>query len=294
MFDAFERIRAGLAGVASESRAGLPAPPSRDGWWTWSSCGSGSTPSSCAATGQWDAEGCWAEDGAVSGASWLAQHTSMSRARPRGLRAGGTAGAGARRDGGAALASGAVVFGPGRHHRRRHPQPGRPLSRQARRRSSPRPRSLGADEFANAARYWRSPVPTTRSRARTRSPSTSAGYLHSRRRCSAPLRIDGELDLDGGETLLERVRRRSALPTPTTTADGRAAQRRQPRSRWRPFLGRRRRRTTGASPRQHGPRPRRADGEPRSPQSPGARPRRTDRTGDRPAPHLRRHGIQRS
>ena len=73
MFDALERIRAGLRGVANKTRAGWPAAAQSQRVIDLADLADRVDAELLRAVGQWDAEGCWAEDGAVNASSWLAQ-----------------------------------------------------------------------------------------------------------------------------------------------------------------------------------------------------------------------------
>ena len=199
MFDALERIRADLANLASESRAGWSAGAQSDELTALVELGERVDAVLMNAVGQWDAEGCWAEDGAVSAAAWLATNTSMSRAAAtRLVRAARllrehdvTA---------AALASGVVtsvqvdtIAAVTRNREDLYSAGEAALLALA--------QTLGADAFVKVARYWRSCADDALG-------NEDAFAVHERRHLHVSktlfgtLRIDGELDLDGGETLL--------------------------------------------------------------------------------------------
>lgn len=151
------------------------------------------------ATGQWDAEGLWAEDGAASAASWLAANTAMTRATATQLvrsarllrEHGATA---------AAVASGAVsctqidtLATLTRNLEDLYPDGEDALLTAA--------EALGADDFAAAARHWRSLADDALG-SEDAFAIHERRYLHASKTLLGTVRIDGELDFDGGETFL--------------------------------------------------------------------------------------------
>jgi len=169
--------------------------------------------------GQWDAEGCWADDGALSAASWLAEHTPMNCAAAnrivRSARLVREHQATAE-----ALASRAVssvhvdtIATVTRNREDLYPEGEDALLTAA--------EVLGADDFTVVARHWRS-------LADDAAGNQDAFGVHERRffhlskTLFGALRIDGELDLDGGETLLAALAALDA-PDDDATADGRTA-----------------------------------------------------------------------
>lgn len=199
MFDPVARIRAAIAELSSERQAGLPAAAQSQRVRDLVELKDQLDAELVLWSGQWDAEGCWAEDGAVSAAAWLATGTSMSRASAtrlvRSARLVREHDATA-----AALASGAItstqvdtIATLTRNREDLYADGERALLAVA--------ETLGADGFARAARYWRSCADDALADA-------DAFAVHERRHFHASktifgtVRVDGELDLDGGETLL--------------------------------------------------------------------------------------------
>ena len=215
MFDVVERIRADQRELASESRAGWPVAALSQRVVDLAGIAERNEADLMCALGQWDAQGCWAEDGALNGASWLAQHTPMSRAKARRLlRAArllreheATA---------AALASGAVssvqvdsIATITRNREDLYADGEDALLTAA--------EVLTADGFTVAARYWRACADDAAASEGPRSPSTSAGTSTCPRRCSVP---SGSTASSTSTAVRRSWRRspRSALPAPTTTA----------------------------------------------------------------------------
>jgi hypothetical protein len=216
MFDALQRIRADLAAVAEESRAGWPAAAQTERVRELAEIRERIDAEIIRTVGQWDAEGCWADDGALSAASWLAEHTPMNRATAnrivRSARLVREHEATAE-----ALASGAVssvhvdtIATVTRNREDLYPEGEDALLTAA--------EVLGADDFTVVARHWRS-------LADDAAGNQDAFGVHERRffhlskTLFGTLRIDGELDLDGGETLLAAL----DAPGDDAAADGRTA-----------------------------------------------------------------------
>ena len=154
MFDALERMHADLALMASEPLAGTAGAAQSDRVRDLLGVRQRVDAELMRSIGQWDAEGCWGEDGAVSAASWLATHTGLTRAAAtRLVRA-----ARLLREHDAtaeALASGAVtsvqvdtLAAITRNREDLYPAAEDTLLTLA--------EALGADDFAAAAWHWRS------------------------------------------------------------------------------------------------------------------------------------------
>ena len=71
-------MRVDLAVLAEESRAGWPAAAQSERVRELAEIRERIDAEIIRTVGQWDAEGCWADDGALSAASWLAEHTPMN------------------------------------------------------------------------------------------------------------------------------------------------------------------------------------------------------------------------
>jgi hypothetical protein len=157
---------------------------------------------------QWDATAAWAEDGALSGASWLAVRTRMTRADAvRLIRTGRLVQA---NDATAEALAAAVVSAPrvellatvarGREELYADHEDG--LLRAA--------EALAADDFAILARRWRSMADDELAREDAFE-VFERRHLHVSSTLFGTVRIDGELDPEGGATLLAAL---DALDTP--------------------------------------------------------------------------------
>jgi len=202
MFASGDAIRDALAALGSESRAG------------WSSAAQSAVVAELVeiadrvhaellrAVGQWDAEACWAQDGAVTAPAWLSTRTSLSRAAAaRMVRS-------ARlvrehEATGAALATGAVsatqvdvIATITRNREDLYPDGEEALLRAA--------HTLTADGFAAAARHWRS-LADDAVADQDAFAIHERRYLHASKTLWGTVRLDGELDLDGGETFLNAL-----------------------------------------------------------------------------------------
>jgi Domain of unknown function (DUF222)/HNH endonuclease len=214
VFDGMARIRADVAHLASEPLAGLPGAAQSARVRDLVELKERLEAELMRSVGQWDAEGCWAEDGAVSAASWLATQTSLPRAAAgRLVRAARLLGE--HETTAVALASGAVTSVQvdtlatlTRNREDLYPAAEDALLTAA--------EALGADDFAAVARHWRSVVDDSLASADALAVHERR-YLYASKTLFGTVRIDGELDLDGGETLLAAL---AALDQPETEVDG--------------------------------------------------------------------------
>ena len=214
MFDALERLRGDLAILAGECLAGTPGAAQSDRVRELVEVRERVDAELMRSIGQWDAEGCWGGDGAVSAASWLATHTGLRRGTAtRLVRA-------ARllrehEPTAAALAAGAVtsvqvdtVAALTRNREDLYPAAEAALLAVA--------EQVGADEFASVARHWRSVADDALASVDAYAVHERR-YLHVSKTLFATVRIDGELDLDGADSLLAAL---DALDEPESGVDG--------------------------------------------------------------------------
>jgi Domain of unknown function (DUF222)/HNH endonuclease len=199
MFDEMAQIRGSLALLTSEPLAGSPSAAQSDRVCDLLGLRERVEAEVLRSIGQWDAEGCWGEDGAVSAASWLAQHAGLTRAAAtRLVRASrllreneATA---------AAVASCAVSCAQldtlatvTRNREDLYAEGEDALLTLA--------ETLTPDVFVGAARQWRSLADDVLANEDAYAVHERR-YLHASKTLFSTVRIDGELDLDGGETFL--------------------------------------------------------------------------------------------
>jgi hypothetical protein len=199
VFDAINRIRADLAFLASEPLAGRPGAAQSERVRDLVELRERVDAELMRSVGQWDTEGCWGEDGAVSATSWLSKHTSLLRAAAgrlvrcaRLLREHDAVAA--------ALASGAVtsvqvdtLATVTRNREDLYPDGEDALLTAA--------EALGADDFATVARHWRSLADDALA-TQDAYAIHDRRYVHASKTLYGTVRIDAELDADGGETFL--------------------------------------------------------------------------------------------
>ncbi len=217
-FEPVERIDEGLRDLGREFHAGWPGAAQSARVVDLARIAERAHAEMLRTVGQWDAEGLWAEDGAVSAASWLATHTTMSRAEAtrlvraaRLLREHETTAA--------ALASGAIsctqietLATVTRNREDLYPEGEDALLTAA--------EALNADDFVTVARKWRSLADDAMSNEDAYAVHERR-YLHASKTGFDTVRIDGELDLDGGETLLNALATASGPDSADREADGR-------------------------------------------------------------------------
>lgn len=85
VFDRLERIRADLAAVREEALAGLPTCVQSTSVRELAALRDRVDAELIRSVGQWDVEGCWADDGAASPAAWLTEHAGLRRGDARRL-----------------------------------------------------------------------------------------------------------------------------------------------------------------------------------------------------------------
>jgi len=198
VFDALDRVLAGLAELASEARAGWPAEAQSERVRGLADLRERVEAELVRAVAQWDAERAWEADGALHPASWLANRTPMTRAaasqlvRCARLVREHDATAEALAAGTVTAAHVATIATVTRNREDLYAEGEQEVLSVA--------GTLTPEQFTRAARHWRS-------LADDAAASQDAYAVHERRffHLSKTLfdtvRVDGELDLESGEIL---------------------------------------------------------------------------------------------
>ncbi|HEX9504716.1 MAG TPA: DUF222 domain-containing protein, partial [Acidimicrobiia bacterium] len=164
------------------------------------------------AVGEWDAIGAWAEDGATSGAAWLAYRAPMTHASAARLMRSARL-VRKHEKTAAALAVGEIstphvdlIARVTRHREDLYPEGEDALLRSA--------EALSPDNFAAIARRWRSLADDSLAQEEAHE-LFERRHLHVSTTLYGTVRIDGELDPEGGSTFLNAL---DALAPPDSAA----------------------------------------------------------------------------
>jgi hypothetical protein len=199
VFDALERIRADLAVVVKEERAGWAASAQSARVQELAALRERVDAELVRAVSQWDAERCWEVDGLFSPSSWLRHFTALDRAEAH--RVVRSARLVREHDAtAAALAAGTITsthvaaLGSATRNREDFYADGEQVLLDA-------ATTLSLDGFTRVVQHWRSLADDALAHHDAYA-IHERRHLHASKTMFGTVRIDGELDLDGGATVL--------------------------------------------------------------------------------------------